>query len=287
MKALSKLLGLLFDPEDDIAVSNSQYAYHSLAQSSVLSGEVTLLSERSEINPIKVKTSDLSLLCINPIKGFRKDNNITKYRNFLLEIDTGNLQSQYEYIKKLDIPTSACIYSGNKSLHFLISLEDPIPNEKTYRYIYKWILNIATLVDQNVKNPSRCVRIPGVIRPDTGKEQRLLKINKRIKLEELSKWLYKYPESKPKMRRKEKLINGGNFDKLSPWVKKFIKTGETDFSKGRNRKWYASFYDMAIAGYNEEEAIAIMKTIFREESDFKKREWLVCCKSAYEHVLKR
>jgi hypothetical protein len=39
--------------------------------------------------------------------------------------------------------------------------------------------------DPSTKNPSRFSRLPGVVRPDTGKEQQLLFVGTRIKLEEL------------------------------------------------------------------------------------------------------
>lgn len=286
MNDLIQILNLLFDKEDTVAVSNGPYSYHSIPQDAILSGEVTLVSQNTDIKNKTIKTVELTHLCINACKGFRADSSITKFRTFLLEIDTGTLQSQFNYIKSLNIPYSCTIFSGSKSLHTAIVLEEPIKDEKLYRYFYKWILNVAALCDQQVKNPSRCIRFPGNIRPETGKEQKLLQLKSRIKIEDLLNWLKKYPECKPKIREKKALTNGGNFAKLSLWVKEIMKTGNINYEGGRNRRWYSLFCNFANAGYSMEESITILEKFFQEESDFRKKEWLTCAKSAFEHVLK-
>lgn len=286
MKDLKKLLSLLFDLEDEIVVSNSKYSYHSIPQSSLLSGEVTLVSQNPTVESQIVEIDELVSICINPVKGFRKDENVTKYRTFLIEMDTGSLQSQYNYIKTLGMPYSACIFSGNKSLHFLITLKNPIKEEKAYRTIYQWILNVITLADQGVKNPSRCTRIPDTIRPETNKKQKLLEIKERINENDLETWLEKHPNSKPQVRIRKALTIRGDFDKLSPWVQRSLMNSYIDFSKGRNSSWYAVFYDFALAGYSLEEAVERLDGLFREDSDFKEKEWLTTAKSAYNHALK-
>ena len=68
MKDLKALLDVVFEPQDDVCVSNSQWAYHSLPQATVLSGEVSLVSPNSKVPIQKVKTEELTLLCINAIK---------------------------------------------------------------------------------------------------------------------------------------------------------------------------------------------------------------------------
>ena len=215
MEALKAILSLMFEPEDEVAVSNSQWAYHSMPQSSVLSGEVTLVSPNQKVPIQKVKTEELTLLCINALKGFRKDDNITSCRTFLWEADVGSLASQMQYTRSIGIPTSLALFSGNKSIHFATVLEDPV-DIKTYRLLYAWALNIGTLYDQNCKNPSRCIRIPGVIRAETGKEQKMIELGSRVKLDDFMAWLNKYPHLRPKEREERKgLTSEKDYDRLS------------------------------------------------------------------------
>ena len=219
MEALKAILSLMFEPSDEVAVSNSQWAYHSMPQSSVLIGEVTLVSPNQKVPIKKVKTEELTLLCINALKGFRKDDNITSCRTFLWEADVGSLASQMQYTRSIGIPTSLALFSGNKSIHFATVLEDPV-DIRTYRLLYAWALSIGTLYDQNCKNPSRCIRIPGVIRAETGKEQKMIEVGSRVKLDDFMAWLNKYPHLRPKEREERKgLTSEKDYGRLSGWAK--------------------------------------------------------------------
>ena len=287
MSDLKKLLDLLFLPGERCCPSDNKYSTHSLPIESLLSEEVTLVSPNQEVKPRTVKTRDLTLMCFNPMgEGFRNDSNVAAHRNFLFEIDVGSTDSQLKYREALEIPISAAIFSGNRSVHFLLCLEEAL-DEKTYRLLYQWTLNIATLFDQNVKTPSKSVRIPGAIRPETGKEQKLIEIGDKIKLEEFITWLNNYDYLRPKEREKRKpLTNEADPDNLSPWLRKALKENDIDFSKGRNKVWYSIFFDFAVAGYTQEQAEAFLENFYTEEHDFKRREWLGTAKSAYEHAIK-
>jgi hypothetical protein len=283
MQDLAKILNLAFLPEDTVCASNSKYGYHSVPISSVLSGEITLVSPNSGIPNRTIKTEQLTMLAINPIKGFRLDENVYRHQNFMWELDIGSLSSQLQYVRALNLPYSASIFSGNKSIHFLTCLDQEI-DLKTYRLLYLWALNIGTLFDQSCKNPSRSIRIPGNVRPDTGKKQRLVELKDKVKLDDFLNWLNKYPDLRPKEREKKNVLTDGyDFDKLSPWLKKELKNG-IDFSQGRNARWYAIFCDFALAGYSEIEAIEILTNYFVEEHDFKEKEWLVTAESAYKNM---
>jgi hypothetical protein len=283
MDDIQKVLNLLFDTGDQICVSRGPYSSHSMPQESVLSGEVTLVSPNQKVPHQKLKSYELTHLCINPVLGFRSDKNATKLRTFLLEIDTGTLSAQYNYLKSLGVPISCMIFSGGKSLHCAITLEEPLPDKKTYDLIAQWILNIGTLFDTACKNPTRCIRFPGIIRPETGKEQKLIEMKSRIKIEDLMNWLNKYPSLMPKEREKKNNLTGEfDYDKLSSWAKYQLKNG-IDFSGGRNKTWYALFCDFALAGYPEEEAVEILSNFYVEESSFKEKEWLMTATSAYKN----
>lgn len=285
MKDLKALLDLMFEPEDEVSVSNSQWGYHSMPQSSVLSGEVSLVSPSQKVKTKKVKTDKLIFLCLNAVKGWRRDDCITSCRTFLWEVDVGTLSSQREYIRSLGIPCSAAIYSGNKSIHYITVLDEPV-DIKTYRLLFKWVNNIGTLIDWQCGNPSRSVRIPGAIRPDTNKKQMLIEIGNRVKLDDLMAYLNKYEHLRPREREETKndLTSENDYDKLSEWARKQFKDG-IDFSKGtRNLTWFSLACDLAKSGYSENETVEILEQYFVEEYDFKYKEFITAINSGHKHM---
>ena len=204
-----QVLSLMFRPGETICVSPNQFGYHSIPLNNALNGPVVLVDTPDSVAKRKMNfddaiervDSDVPILCaLNPIKGYREDLNCTSFRNFLVEMDTGSLQDQLAYVKQLGMPYSAAIFSGNKSIHFLLSLDQDLPSESVYRTISEWILSIVTLADQQTKNPSRSIRIPGAFR-EPGKQQQLLEFHGAVKLADLRDWLTKHPGAKPKERQ--------------------------------------------------------------------------------------
>ena len=151
----------------------------------------------------------------------------------------------------------------------------------------EWAFSIGTLFDKNCKNPSRCVRIPGVIRPDTGKKQKLIQIGQRIKLDDFMAWLNQYPHLRPKEREERKNLTSENsYDRLSMWAKKQFKDG-IDFSNGRNKGWFAIACDLAKSGYSQVETEDILIQYFAPEHDFKEKEFLTSIKSAFQYMVNK
>ena len=283
MEDLKALLGLMFEPSDEVCISDCKGGYHSMPQSTVLSGEVPLVHPEQNKPIRKVKTDELTMLCINAVKGWRRDELVTSCRTFLWEIDIGSLSSQIQYVKTLNLPFSSSTFSGNKSIHFLTVLDQPV-DIKTWRLLCLWGLSIGTLFDQNCKNPSRSVRIPGVIRQDTGKEQRLIEIKSRVKLEDFMAWLEQYPHLRPKEREERKNLTSENdYDKLSMWAKTQFRDG-IDFSRGRNKTWFSLACDLAKSEYSESEAEEILMQYFSPEHDFKEKEFLMSIHSAFTYM---
>jgi hypothetical protein len=286
MKELKSLLDLMFEPSDTICIQKDKYAYHSLTIPTVLSGEVTLVSPNQKVPIFKAKTEELILLAINPIRGYRNDKNVYRHQTFLWEIDVGTLASQMPYMKSLGLPYSAAIYSGNKSIHFATVLDEPI-DEDTYKTLFKWACAIGTLFDDQCVNPSRCIRIPGVIRPDTGKEQKLIELKEKIKLDDFIAWLNQYEHLKPKPREERKpLTNELDYGNLSKWARNQFENG-IDFTGGRNKTWFSLACDLTLSGFSEEDAINILSQYFVEESDFKEKEFLMAIASAYKYIYSR
>lgn len=290
-----KLLNLMFRPEETVCVSHNKYGYHSIPLSEVLGKEVVTLVPTEEScakrkiewkpeNFEKAFTGNLTLVALNPIKGWREDSNCTAFRNFLIEMDAGDLKGQYEYIQYMGIPYSAVIFSGNKSLHFLISLEQDLPDEKEYRFFSEWILNALPMADDKTKNPSRGIRIPGAFR-EPQKKQRLVELKGPVNNTKLLLWLAKHMDAKPK--KPEKRVPGSrNFDAMPMWVTERLIKG-IDPAKGRNQQWYAIAYEFALTGYTESETLEFLGDYFTPERDFKEREWRTAIKSAFKHVYEK
>ena len=114
MKEITEsFLKLLFNEEETVCVSNGKFGYHSVSQNL---DKITLVSPSDKVGDQCITEEDINLVAINPISGFRRDENITAYRTFLMEFDEMSLSDQRTYVEKLDMPYSICIFSGNKSI---------------------------------------------------------------------------------------------------------------------------------------------------------------------------
>src|SRR5271154_597700 len=137
MKDLKSLLDLMFLPDDTVCASNSKWGYHSVTIPSILEGQTKLVSPNLEKYNKTVKSEELILLAINPINGFRTDDNVYRHQTFLWEIDVGSIDSQMDYVKALNLPYSSATFSGGKSIHFLTVLDQPV-DAKTWRLLCLW-----------------------------------------------------------------------------------------------------------------------------------------------------
>jgi len=286
-----KLLNLMFRPGEDICVSHNKYAYHSLPLENAFKEQVTLVptlescqKRKLEWGPEhfeKISSDKLTLVALNPIKGYRADEKVTAYRNFLIEMDNYELKAQIEYIKRLEMPYSAIVFSGSKSMHFLISLDTDLPSEKVWRMFAEWLLKIAALADQVTKNPSRGIRIPGGLREEG--RQRLVEFKGPVKLTDLTAFLQKHMEAQPKEPEKREVHKKFHFNGIRDWCLDLLENGLKE-DRGRNNQWYAIAYEFALNGASEDETIEILGQYFTPERGFKEREWLVTIKSAFKHA---
>jgi hypothetical protein len=112
--SVEKFLKLMFQDTDTICVSDSKFGFHSIPLEMVLKDKITLVSPNKDIVNKEITSDEIVFICTNPVKGFRQDQNVYRLSNFMIEIDGYGIQKQYEYIKNLGIPISACVYSGNK-----------------------------------------------------------------------------------------------------------------------------------------------------------------------------
>jgi hypothetical protein len=288
-----QILSLMFRPGETICVSPNQFGYHSMQVEHAMNGPVVLIPTADSIakrgltfeDAIERVTPDKLLLCaLNPIKGYRSDQNCTAYRNFLVEIDYGPIQDQIAYIKQLKMPYSAAIFSGNKSVHFLISLDQDLPSESVYRTFAEWILNIVTLADQNTKNPSRSIRLPGAFR-EPEKQQLLLEYRGPIKISELADWLRCHPGEKPQQKERVAVSSIPDFSRIRPWVCERLVRGIEP--PERNRQWFAVAVEFALSGYDEDDTLEMLRVYFSEDRTFRTKEWETTIRSAFKWAYSR
>lgn len=280
------LLNLMFRSGETVCVSNNRYGYHSIPLENALNGDSTLVSPNPDYPIQKVPSDSLTLVALNPIKGWRDDASVTAYRNFLVEMDYGLMSAQMEYAKKIELPYSAVVFSGSKSLHFLISLDQDLPSYEVYYTLAEWILKIASAADQNTKNPSRSIRIPGAER-EPGKMQLLVEMKGVTSLKDLAVWLAKHPDAKPKEPEKRTISDHADFSKVKPWVKQRLVKGIVGAKQGRNKEWFAIAVEFAIAGYSEDDALDLLSEYFNPDRDFKEREWKTSIHSGFKYAYTR
>lgn len=268
-ESTEKFLNLFFDKGEEICFSPNQYAYPSEPQENINEDKTVLVA-------------------INPIKGQRCDSNVTTYRTFMVECDDMPEKDQLKYIKESGFPFSYCCYSGGKSLHFALVLSHPIPGEDIYRHTYEWILNILSKADQKTKNPSRSIRFPNVIRPDTGKKQTPLFIGERISIEVLSEWLNKHPLQRPKIlepRVRNDFVEP-DLKYIKTWAVKTLETGVHNLEGSRNQMWMSIGCEYSLAGFDLDDTIYYLEPYFEEQRDFKRKEWETAVKSGWNYAEK-
>lgn len=104
---------------------------------------------------------------INPLDGNGcRDENVTVFRHALLEADSGDLGQQLAIIREMQLPCSAIVHSGGKSIHALVRVEAKDMQEYRQRvdYLYRVAEKFGLAVDAGNRNPSRLSRLPGVSR---------------------------------------------------------------------------------------------------------------------------
>lgn len=107
-----------------------------------------------------------------------RDDNCLFHTRFLFEMDSVKLDEQYEIVRKLQDKLTRVVYSGSKSLHCIIEFDPKYESvcASNYKAIWQYLDKnyFNNKCDNACSNPSRLTRRPGVVRSDTGKEQKLL-----------------------------------------------------------------------------------------------------------------
>lgn len=115
----------------------------------------------------------------NPMSGDGcKNSDVVEFRHCLIESDSLSKEEQLKKIKELNLPCSAIVDSGGKSIHAIVKV-DAGKDEKLYRErvsaLHSCLEKNGFPVDKACKNASRLSRIAAVTR--NGKRQSLLATN--------------------------------------------------------------------------------------------------------------
>jgi hypothetical protein len=196
-----------------------------------------------------------NFISINPLKDKRADANVTAYRNFLIEMDEPSLsmKEQMDAVFHQGLPFSTATWSGGKSVHFIVSLQEEL-DETTWRRWAEALIRAIPGADPATKNPSRFTRLPGSFRRDKQTSQDLLYAGSRIPntiVEEFVK-----PHIRTEMPDYRALYNElrgvTGLDAAHPMTKAFI-AGTHPCSIGRNNALFRSACDLRDVGMSLEE----------------------------------
>lgn len=233
MSNTNKFLNLLFNPNDYVWVVN-RYKSHKNALS---------IHEALRVTNNMYPTEDGWTIGLNPATSHgikHGKDNVSDYRNFLFEMDNLSIQKQRRMIEYFNIPYSSIVFSGNKSLHLVISLNEPIDSLDEYKRVHQIFWEVTyKMFDPQTNSPSTFTRIPEGQRliADSKSTQSLVDIKERISKDELYTFIekhdpldgsYKKPPSKKSKSRASKKHKCSNFkrDNLGDIIENYLCIAE-------------------------------------------------------------
>lgn len=228
---LNQAMKLLFRSSDKICIGN-QFAVDVGLQPTEPMVEFFCINPLSDTLDYS-KAADGAIIANKTISGRRADLNVSRFQNFLFEMDGTALVTQIEYIRSSGFPFATVTYSGSKSYHAILSLEVPLaakPHTQEgvdeYKRVWKQLAHVfctrlnqpLTLLDSATQNPSRLSRLPEAVR-DNGKVQELAHLGSLCSPDQLAALLREAPElGKPKyvLRSSETAKNEEDMRLLMP-----------------------------------------------------------------------
>ncbi len=184
---------ILYDPEDFIAIKNRK----PLGKNEDGIMEFAFLKDNRSLSML-INGDDPEYICLNPVDiesdGSALSSNIFTYRNILMECDEKgvDIEQQRYRIKQSGIPYSTVVFSGGKSSHHIISLEESLSSEEEYKAWFKAIefglSKYNFKADSACKNPSRLSRTPEGFNIKDGNPQELLEVRSRIPNKDMLVW---------------------------------------------------------------------------------------------------
>ena len=105
----------------------------------------------------------------NPVDGAGvKEANVTRFTYALLECDDIPKNEQIALFRRLQIPITALIDSGGRSIHALVKVEaeDLKQYKERVAFLYAYLKKQGVPIDTANRNPNRFTRMPGIMRGD-------------------------------------------------------------------------------------------------------------------------
>lgn len=148
--------------------------------------------------------SSFQYFVINALKDLSNATlfNVACYRNILVEMDKGTLEEQEHYIEQvLKMPFTTKTFSGKKSYHYIISLDEPLANKSEYDQVVRLLFGVIGIMDDSCKKSCNLSRTAGAVRVseegERGAVQKLMEARSRVSQGELKDWLFKRPNLPP------------------------------------------------------------------------------------------
>lgn len=247
-------LDVLFDSTDHLCIGYTPYD--------------TAIEPISHLDISKLIERRAQFVALNPLKpgSTRRDSNVEIFRNVVIEIDEGSLDSQAELIEARRVPYTTAVYSGGKSLHVVISLEIPMTTREEYDELVADIYACVPEADPTCKNPSRFTRLGGVVREKNNIEQTILDIRDRVTGLDLERFFSRNRPAVEAARRsraanrdlikkyEERAVSmAADKGELSVRTKDFLRLGAR--AGERNRELFIAAADFANQGYSHDEAM--------------------------------
>lgn len=221
-------------------------------------------------SPVNKVPGNCEFFTLNPIRTRRKGDDVTAFRNILIELDKDSIKKQLNRIKKIGVPYTSLVFSGGKSIHCIISLKQPLKDREEFtRYVFlAWTAYGFNKIDDSCKDPARFTRFPNTVREDTGKVQDLIELKERIPNELFLSWcksqlgsnkfmeLY-YPPIKPIYR----IVSTKKT--FSHATKKLIENGETEMPS-RHAAFVTAVVQLKKSGYDDDEIYDLLDGRFTD-----------------------
>ena len=213
----------------------------------------------------------------NPLKGTRSAANVSEFRNMLFEFDKGSRAEQVAMIKTTRIPFSTLVWSGGKSHHLIIALDEDLGSKETFREY--WLAVAAVMKkydvfpDEACKDPSRLSRCPDSIRKDRNEEQTLLVVKKRVTRQELDEYLSMHSVSHKDFAYKVQpalppLEISADDDAKWKVIKKALNKEFGNFGEGNRHNFRLKAYWLCKSvGFSMQTAVSYVDSEFWMEGD--------------------
>lgn len=135
-------------------------------------------------------TEDESYITLNTLVAgsTRADKNVDSLRNFLVEFDEMAIDDQIDHVESIKLPFATCVFSGNKSCHFVVSLAEPVETREEYDNLVRWLYAAVPGCDPSCKNPSRFTRLGGGTHKN-GTKQDIIQLGSTVNKEDLIAWM--------------------------------------------------------------------------------------------------